>query len=186
MGRNLSSGRYFIFWASIRSLYITPHSHPNGFNWGHQCLWTLTPGNSMEVSNMKYIQSSMLSFFDRKSFPTYVWGLNLGKLRWWVPLKCSLTSKLSHAKAILPTKFLRHLPNKTSINFSAVRRHSIYRAILISFPPFSLSLSPSLSISNSVTRWPTHLEILGHLQQWKITQWHNIFAKEGSKFPQIL
>ena len=156
MGRNLSSGRYFIFWASIRSLYITPHSHPNGFNWGHQCLWT------------------------------YVWGLNLGKLRWWVPLKCSLTSKLSHAKAILPTKFLRHLPNKTSINFSTVRRHSIYRAILISFPPFSLSLSPSLSISNSVTRWPTHLEILGHLQQWKITQWHNIFAKEGSKFPQIL
>ena len=150
MGRNLSSGRYFIFWASIRSLYITPHSHPNGFNWGHQCLWTLTPGNSMEVSNMKYIQSSMLSFFDIKSFPTYVWGLNLGKLRWWVPLKCSLTSKLSHAKAILPTKFLRHLPNKTSIlaPFEGIQYTERFWFHSLPFPFLSLPLSQSQTV------WP--------------------------------
>ena len=23
--------------------FIKPHSHPNGFYWGHQCTWTLTP-----------------------------------------------------------------------------------------------------------------------------------------------
>ena len=28
-------------------------SHPTGFYWGHQCSWTLTPVNSMQVSNMQ-------------------------------------------------------------------------------------------------------------------------------------
>ena len=31
----------------------TAPSHPNGFYWGHQCSWTLTPANSMQVSIMQ-------------------------------------------------------------------------------------------------------------------------------------
>ena len=27
-------------------VFLKPHSHLNGFYWGHQCSWTLTPGNS--------------------------------------------------------------------------------------------------------------------------------------------
>ena len=27
--------------------YITPHPLPNGFDWGCQCSWTLTPAESM-------------------------------------------------------------------------------------------------------------------------------------------
>ena len=34
--------------------YIKPHYHPNGFYWGHQCSWTLTPANSMQVSIMQF------------------------------------------------------------------------------------------------------------------------------------
>ena len=30
-----------------------PHIHPNCFYWGHQCSWTLTPANSMQVSIMQ-------------------------------------------------------------------------------------------------------------------------------------
>ena len=34
-------------------VYLTPTTyHPNGFCWGHQCSWTLTPANSMKVSSM--------------------------------------------------------------------------------------------------------------------------------------
>ena len=29
------------------------NTKPNGFYWGHQCLCTLTPANSMQVSNMQ-------------------------------------------------------------------------------------------------------------------------------------
>ena len=38
----------------------------------------------------------------------------------------------------------------------------------------------------SVTRWLNYFNIFGHLQLWKLAQWHYIFAKEGSKFCQIL
>ena len=38
--------------------YIKPHSHPNGFYWGHQCSWTLTPANSMQVSIMQFDKSN--------------------------------------------------------------------------------------------------------------------------------
>ena len=34
--------------------YLKPHSHPNGFYWGHQCSWTLAPANSMQVSIMQF------------------------------------------------------------------------------------------------------------------------------------
>ena len=33
--------------------FLKPHSHPYGFYWGHQCSWTLTPVNSMQVSIMQ-------------------------------------------------------------------------------------------------------------------------------------
>ena len=33
--------------------FIKPHSHPNGFYWGHQCSWTLTLAKSMKVSIMQ-------------------------------------------------------------------------------------------------------------------------------------
>ena len=32
----------------------------------------------------------------------------------------------------------------------------------------------------------TRIWLFGHLQQWKIAQWHKTFAKVGSKFCQIL
>ena len=34
-------------------IYMNPHSHPDGFYWGHQCSWTLAAANSMQVSNMQ-------------------------------------------------------------------------------------------------------------------------------------
>ena len=37
----------------MSSFFIKPQSQLNGFNWGHQCSWTLTPANSMQVSNMQ-------------------------------------------------------------------------------------------------------------------------------------
>ena len=33
--------------------FIKLHSHPDGFQWGHQCSWTLTTVNSMQVSIMQ-------------------------------------------------------------------------------------------------------------------------------------
>ena len=30
--------------------FLKPHSHPNGFIWEHQCSWTLTIANSMQVT----------------------------------------------------------------------------------------------------------------------------------------
>ena len=49
-----------IFWAYITTLaldeycfLLKPHSHHNGFYWGLQCSWTLTPANSMQVSIMQ-------------------------------------------------------------------------------------------------------------------------------------
>ena len=43
-----SSGR----WATAGDWkgFFKPHSHPNGFYCGHQCSWTLTPANSIQVS----------------------------------------------------------------------------------------------------------------------------------------
>ena len=35
------------------SILLKPHSHPNGFYWGHQLPRTLTPANSMKVSIMQ-------------------------------------------------------------------------------------------------------------------------------------
>ena len=29
------------------------HCNPNSFSWSHQCLWTLKPANSMQISNIK-------------------------------------------------------------------------------------------------------------------------------------
>ena len=34
-------------------VFFKPHSHPNGFYWGHQCSWTLTPANSLQVTIMQ-------------------------------------------------------------------------------------------------------------------------------------
>ena len=34
-----------------QSTFKKPNSHPNGFHWGHQCSWALTPANSMQVSH---------------------------------------------------------------------------------------------------------------------------------------
>ena len=34
--------------------FFKPHYHPYGFYWGHQCSWTLTPANSMQVSIMQF------------------------------------------------------------------------------------------------------------------------------------
>ena len=42
------------------------------------------------------------------------------------------------------------------------------------------------SIRCSVAWWTYGLFNLGHLQQWKFAQFHNKFAKVGSKFCQIL
>ena len=39
---------------TIMIFFIKPHSHPNGFYWGQQCSWTLTPANSMQVSIMQF------------------------------------------------------------------------------------------------------------------------------------
>ena len=33
------------------TIFLKPHSHPNGFYWGHH--WTLTPANSMQVPIMQ-------------------------------------------------------------------------------------------------------------------------------------
>ena len=30
-------------------IFLKPHSHRNGFYWGHQCSWTLTPANRMQA-----------------------------------------------------------------------------------------------------------------------------------------
>ena len=43
---------------------------PYGFYWGHQCSWTLTPANSMQVSNMQSDDSNR-----KESSPMQ--GLNL-------------------------------------------------------------------------------------------------------------
>ena len=40
--------------ANFGVFFIKPHSNPNGFYWGHQCSWTLTPANSMQVSIMQF------------------------------------------------------------------------------------------------------------------------------------
>ena len=32
--------------------FIKSNSHHDGFYWGHQCSWTLTPANNMQVSNI--------------------------------------------------------------------------------------------------------------------------------------
>ena len=37
----------------LKRINIKPHSQPNGFYWGHQCSWTLTPASSMQVSIMQ-------------------------------------------------------------------------------------------------------------------------------------
>ena len=37
----------------IASFLCNPHSHPNSLYLGHQCSWTLTQANSMQVSNMQ-------------------------------------------------------------------------------------------------------------------------------------
>ena len=63
---NLQSLFIFIFDSFVRSLHHRRWSvklkvklncfynpHPNGFCWGCQCSWTLTPANSMQVSNMQ-------------------------------------------------------------------------------------------------------------------------------------
>ena len=34
-------------------VFYKPHSHPNGFYWGHQCSLTPTPANSINVFNMQ-------------------------------------------------------------------------------------------------------------------------------------
>ena len=34
-------------------VFYKPHSHPNGFYWGHQCSLTHTLANSINVSNMQ-------------------------------------------------------------------------------------------------------------------------------------
>ena len=34
-------------------LFLKPQSHPSGFHWGHQCSWTLTPANIMQISIMQ-------------------------------------------------------------------------------------------------------------------------------------
>ena len=49
--------------------FFKPHSHSNGVYWGHQCSWTFTPANSIQVSIMKsddYLKS--LGFFLFSSF----------------------------------------------------------------------------------------------------------------------
>ena len=38
-----------ITWSNVGS-FLKQLSHPNGFCSGHQCSWTLTPANSMQVS----------------------------------------------------------------------------------------------------------------------------------------
>ena len=35
-------------WRSLKR-FLKHHYHPNGFYWGHQCSWTPTPANSMQV-----------------------------------------------------------------------------------------------------------------------------------------
>ena len=38
---------------TFKSCCNNPLSHPNDFYWGHQCSWTLSPANSIQVSNMQ-------------------------------------------------------------------------------------------------------------------------------------
>ena len=53
-------------------LFFTPppHFHPNGYNWGHQNSWTLTPANSMQVPNMR-------SYNHNRKLPSLRQGLNI-------------------------------------------------------------------------------------------------------------
>ena len=68
------------FWLSFKfytpSYYFLkkPHSHPNGFNWGHQCSWTLTPAKNMQVSVIQYDDHN-------RKVPGLSQGLNLPCLR---------------------------------------------------------------------------------------------------------
>ena len=42
-------------WHSKHHYFLyNPHSHPNGFYQGHQCSWTLTPANTIQVSIMQF------------------------------------------------------------------------------------------------------------------------------------
>ena len=34
-------------------LFNNPHSQPSGFYWSHECSWTLTSANRMQVSNIQ-------------------------------------------------------------------------------------------------------------------------------------
>ena len=36
--------------ATLQSKFVFLSVHPNGFYWGHQCSWSLTSANSMQVS----------------------------------------------------------------------------------------------------------------------------------------
>ena len=45
----------YLFIYYCRSVFIFTHSHPSGFHWGHQCSWTLTSANSMQVSNIEFL-----------------------------------------------------------------------------------------------------------------------------------
>ena len=47
-------------------------------------------------------------------------------------------------------------------------------------------LSLPAGLVSSVTRWLDYVTNFGHLLQWNLTQYHNLFAKVGSKFCQIL
>ena len=42
-------------------LYL--HSHPNGYYWGHQCSWTLTPANSMQVWQLQQEVTRLKAWF---------------------------------------------------------------------------------------------------------------------------
>jgi len=71
--------------------FLKPHSHPNGFYWGHQCSWTLTPDNSMQVSiNLikNVFKQILISISQTKngakrfsSFPRIWFGLKVAKQR---------------------------------------------------------------------------------------------------------
>ena len=47
-------GRHYLSDLYKMDIFLKPHSHPSGFYWGHQCSWTLTPANSMQVSIMQF------------------------------------------------------------------------------------------------------------------------------------
>ena len=51
-------------YATLKPCFYQPRSHPNGFYWGQQCSWTLTPANSMQV--FKTLLPSLLSRLEVK------------------------------------------------------------------------------------------------------------------------